>query len=203
MDEAGLENPFLVRGQQMVDNAVAEIGREHLARLGTAGDEADRAPRPVGVRALHRSGEGLRTSSKSARAAAAGGSWDGISYRKASRISRGMPPWRARLRGHPAARRHLSATLQYYQIGIALVVRPKYTCRMRVTRKGQVTVPKDLRERLGITSETEVEFREERGKLVLLKKNTRSAIAKLRGKIKRLPVGKDVDDYLRLTRGDR
>lgn len=74
---------------------------------------------------------------------------------------------------------------------------------MRVTRKGQVTVPKDLRDRLGITSETEVEFREERGKLVLLKKNTRSAIAKLRGKIKRLPVGKDVDDYLRLTRGDR
>lgn len=74
---------------------------------------------------------------------------------------------------------------------------------MRVTRKGQVTVPKDLRERFGITTETEVEFREERGRLVLLKKNTRSAIAQLRGRIKRLPVGKDVDDYLRLTRGDQ
>ncbi|MBI3767630.1 MAG: hypothetical protein HY271_03925 [Deltaproteobacteria bacterium] len=49
-------------------------------------------------------------------------------------------------------------------------------------------LPKDLRERFGITTETEVEFREERGKLMLLKKSTRSAIAKLRGRIKRIPL---------------
>jgi AbrB family looped-hinge helix DNA binding protein len=74
---------------------------------------------------------------------------------------------------------------------------------MRVTRKGQVTVPKKLRQRYGITTETEVEFREDRGRLVLVKKDPSAVVAKIRGQIKRLPVGKDVDDYLRLTRGDR
>ena len=74
---------------------------------------------------------------------------------------------------------------------------------MRVTTKGQVTVPKSLRERFGITTETDVEFQEQRGRLVLVKKQPRSAIARLRGRIKRLPVGRDVDDYLRQTRGDR
>jgi antitoxin PrlF len=73
---------------------------------------------------------------------------------------------------------------------------------MRVTRKGQVTVPKKLRERFGITTETEVEFRGDRGRLVLVKKGASTAVAKIRGRIKRLPIGKDVDDYLRLTRGD-
>jgi len=74
---------------------------------------------------------------------------------------------------------------------------------MRVTIKGQVTVPKSLRERFGITTDTEVEFREERGKLVLVRKVPDTAVARLRGRIKRLPVGRDVDDYLRLTRGER
>lgn len=74
---------------------------------------------------------------------------------------------------------------------------------MRVTIKGQVTVPKILRERFGISTETEVEFREERGKLLLVKKTPRAAVKRLRGRLKRLPGGRDVDDYLRLTRGDR
>jgi bifunctional DNA-binding transcriptional regulator/antitoxin component of YhaV-PrlF toxin-antitoxin module len=62
-------------------------------------------------------------------------------------------------------------------------------------------VPKRLRERFGITSETEVEFREDRGRLLLVKKDPAEVVARIRGRIKRLPVGKDVDDYLRLTRG--
>lgn len=74
---------------------------------------------------------------------------------------------------------------------------------MRVTTKGQVTVPKALRERFGITQQTEVEFRNERGKLVLVKKPPDTVVARLRGRIKRLPVGRDVDEYLRHTRGDR
>ena len=41
---------------------------------------------------------------------------------------------------------------------------------MRVTIKGQVTVPKALRERFGITRDTEVQFIAERGKLVLVKR---------------------------------
>jgi AbrB family looped-hinge helix DNA binding protein len=47
---------------------------------------------------------------------------------------------------------------------------------MRVTRKGQVTVQKALRDRFGITTETEVEFRAERGKLVLVKKNAQETV---------------------------
>ena len=73
---------------------------------------------------------------------------------------------------------------------------------MRVTTKGQVTVPKKLRERFGINTETEVEFRDQKGQLVLVKKEPASAIARIRGRIKRLPFGKDVDDYVKSTRGE-
>lgn len=75
--------------------------------------------------------------------------------------------------------------------------------RVRITQKGQVTVPKRLRDRFGITNETEIEFREERGKLVLVKTRTRSAVDRIRGCVKALPFGKDVDEYLKTTRGER
>ena len=74
---------------------------------------------------------------------------------------------------------------------------------MRVTIKGQVTVPKALRDRFGITPATDVEFREERGKLVLVKREPTTAIARIRGRVKRLPFGRDVDDYIARTRGPR
>jgi antitoxin PrlF len=73
----------------------------------------------------------------------------------------------------------------------------------RVTVKGQVTIPKNLRSRFGIGTQTEVEFRAERGRLVLVKKGTGPAIGRIRGRLKRLPFGRDVDDYLKATRGDR
>ncbi|MCK5240810.1 AbrB/MazE/SpoVT family DNA-binding domain-containing protein [bacterium] len=37
---------------------------------------------------------------------------------------------------------------------------------MRVTTKGQVTIPKNVREALGIIPETEIDFREDNGKLL-------------------------------------
>ncbi len=40
---------------------------------------------------------------------------------------------------------------------------------MKVTIKGQVTIPQNLREKHGITPNTEVEFREENGKIILEK----------------------------------
>lgn len=40
---------------------------------------------------------------------------------------------------------------------------------MRVTSKGQVTIPRKVRERLGIAPETEVDFVEENGKFYLVK----------------------------------
>ena len=72
---------------------------------------------------------------------------------------------------------------------------------MRITTKGQITVPKSLRERFGITRRTEVEFQEQRGKLVLVKKDTPGTLAKIRGRVKRLPFGDDVDQYIDAVRG--
>lgn len=41
---------------------------------------------------------------------------------------------------------------------------------MRVTTKGQVTIPQDIREKLDITPATEVDFIEENGRVYLVKK---------------------------------
>jgi len=41
---------------------------------------------------------------------------------------------------------------------------------MRVTTQGQVTIPRHIRERLGITPRTEVDFVEEDGKVYLVRK---------------------------------
>ncbi len=40
---------------------------------------------------------------------------------------------------------------------------------MRVTTKGQVTIPQHIREKLGITPATEVDFVEEEGRVFLVK----------------------------------
>ncbi|HEY9784842.1 MAG TPA: AbrB/MazE/SpoVT family DNA-binding domain-containing protein [Candidatus Obscuribacterales bacterium] len=40
---------------------------------------------------------------------------------------------------------------------------------MKVTRRGQVTIPKAIRERTGIDEGTEVEFFEDQGKIVIAK----------------------------------
>ena len=75
---------------------------------------------------------------------------------------------------------------------------------MRLTSKGQVTVPKALRERFGLTCETDVRFVAEEGKLVLVKEQTiESPAARIRGRVKRLPAGRTVDEYLTHTRGAR
>ena len=42
---------------------------------------------------------------------------------------------------------------------------------MRVTTKGQVTIPQHIREKLGITPATEVDFVEENGRVFLVKQN--------------------------------
>ena len=45
---------------------------------------------------------------------------------------------------------------------------------MRVTRRGQVTIPKALRESTGIDDGTEVEFHEENGRLIIVKSVTQN-----------------------------
>jgi len=78
---------------------------------------------------------------------------------------------------------------------------------MRITSKGQVTIPIELRERLGLVPETEVEF-ELDGNALRLRKARRPAgatrgagvVAQLRG---RGDVRMTTDEILALTRGDR
>ena len=56
---------------------------------------------------------------------------------------------------------------------------------MRVTSKGQVTIPRNIREALGIMPETEIEFVEENGRFYLVKKGGQpindKSFTKLRG----------------------
>jgi AbrB family looped-hinge helix DNA binding protein len=74
---------------------------------------------------------------------------------------------------------------------------------MRVTEKGQVTIPKHLRDELGIGAGSEVEFALADGALVVRKVTDgptrgRRAAARLRG---RGDVGLTTDEILALTRG--
>lgn len=55
---------------------------------------------------------------------------------------------------------------------------------MRVTSKGQVTIPRNVREILGISAETEVDFKEENGKFYIVKidePQTTGSFQKFRG----------------------
>ncbi len=75
---------------------------------------------------------------------------------------------------------------------------------MRVTTKGQVTIPQHIREKLGITPATEVDFVEEEGRIFLVKrKGEKAAIqkfAKLRGTA---TVKMTTNEIMALTRSDK
>lgn len=51
---------------------------------------------------------------------------------------------------------------------------------MRVTTKGQVTIPRDIRETLGIVAESEVDFREENGRFYIVKTDKPSPSGKFK-----------------------
>lgn len=75
---------------------------------------------------------------------------------------------------------------------------------MKVTSKGQVTIPQDLREKAGIVAGSEVEFVQEAGRLYIRKVEGRGRgrdlIARMRG---RGNVRMSTDEILALTRGHR
>lgn len=68
-----------------------------------------------------------------------------------------------------------------------------------VAERGQVVIPKALRDQLGITPGMSVTFTVEDGKLVIRKK-VDDAISRVRGRFKLEP-GDDIDSWLRDTRG--
>ncbi len=71
---------------------------------------------------------------------------------------------------------------------------------MRVTTKGQVTIPRNVRETLGITPETEVEFIEENGRFYIAKANTPKVTKKFEKLRGIATVKMSTDEILDLTR---
>lgn len=75
---------------------------------------------------------------------------------------------------------------------------------MRVTTKGQVTIPQHIREKLGIAPAAEVDFVEEKERVYLVKKkvpkSTNSRFRSLRGLG---TVRMTTDEIMALTRDDK
>jgi AbrB family looped-hinge helix DNA binding protein len=75
---------------------------------------------------------------------------------------------------------------------------------MRVTIKGQVTIPQEIREKLGITPAVEVDFLEEKNRIYLVKRKGPATkthkFSKLRGIAN---VKMTTDEIMALTRGDK
>lgn len=70
---------------------------------------------------------------------------------------------------------------------------------MKVTERGQVTIPKDLRERFGFLPHTEVEFEMKGGALRLVRsaRERAAAVERLYG---RKQFGRSTEDLMRLLR---
>ena len=71
---------------------------------------------------------------------------------------------------------------------------------MRVTKKGQVTIPRNVREVLGITPETEIDFIEDNGRFYIVK----SEVPKVTGKFQKFrgiaTAQMSTDEIMSLTR---
>ena len=70
---------------------------------------------------------------------------------------------------------------------------------MRISERGQVTIPQALRERYGFLPDTEVEFVERDGELVLVK-NFEARRGRIRALYGQVETGKSTDDIMRLLR---
>ena len=74
---------------------------------------------------------------------------------------------------------------------------------MRVTTKGQVTIPLNIREKLGITPSTEVDFIEDGDRVILVKRKDQSgAVQKFRSLRGIAHVKMTTDEIMKLTRAD-
>ena len=76
---------------------------------------------------------------------------------------------------------------------------------MKITSKGQVTIPQDIREKAGLLPHTEVEFAYENGNVILRPagpavSRAERALAPLRGSLRH--VNMTTDELMALTRGD-
>ena len=69
-----------------------------------------------------------------------------------------------------------------------------------VADRGQVTIPKKLRERLGITPRTVLDFEEEHGHLLVTKVVPGDAVSRVLGCVR---LGRKTDAIIRDLRGER
>jgi antitoxin PrlF len=74
------------------------------------------------------------------------------------------------------------------------------TARTKVTSKGQVTIPKDVRERLGLRPGDEIEFVDDREGFRVQKRVAASPFRKYCGHLKHL-AGRDPDELIEQMRG--
>jgi AbrB family looped-hinge helix DNA binding protein len=75
---------------------------------------------------------------------------------------------------------------------------------MKVGERGQVTIPKDIRDRFGIGPETEVEFQISGGSIVLKKTPRKLDLARWKGRCKKSFAGLgqvSVDRFIEDVRG--
>jgi antitoxin PrlF len=73
---------------------------------------------------------------------------------------------------------------------------------MRVTSKGQVTIPRDVRKRLGITPGSEVDFQLDDGGVRLVRARTSKGKAVVARMVGRGTVKMTTDEIMALTRGE-
>ena len=75
---------------------------------------------------------------------------------------------------------------------------------MRVTIKGQVTIPQHIREKYGITPAAEVDFIEEKGRVYLVKKKRKNITTRKFRNLRGIAnVRMSTDEIMALTRGDK
>ena len=73
---------------------------------------------------------------------------------------------------------------------------------MRVTIKGQVTIPQQLREKYGITANMEVDFIEEKGRIYIVKVKEPTRIRKRFSRLRGIStVNMTTEEILKLSRG--
>jgi AbrB family looped-hinge helix DNA binding protein len=74
---------------------------------------------------------------------------------------------------------------------------------MRVTTKGQVTIPQHIREKMGITPHAEVDFIEENGRVILVKRDQAASVSQAFRRVRGVATVKmSTDEIMALTRGD-
>jgi AbrB family looped-hinge helix DNA binding protein len=69
-----------------------------------------------------------------------------------------------------------------------------------VTERGQITLPKKIREKYGITPATELDCFEREGAIMIVKKTAVNPLAKYRGIAKGKGLPRTTDEFIRLLR---